>query len=483
MKKKLRVIAALLCAALIFADMGSFTASALSFVPTAVDADGERSEVKLYSDCVYMVNMDSGEVVVDINSEKEVPPASLTKLMTAVVLLDELGGDESTLRNKMMSAGTEAFDELYDTGAATADIQPNESVSAYDLLAALLIPSACEAANIIAINVGGNISGFVDMMNAKVSELGLKHTHFSNAHGLFTQQNFSTAKDISTICRYALDKYPVFEELVGSPSFTMAPTDFHPEGTYIASTDYMINEYTKYYYAKCRGIKTGTTEAAGRCFASYAVSDGVRYLVVTMGAPMEKLAEDVKKGEADPESVYADDVVYYSFIDHINLYEWAFDTLVQKDFINESSEVRDVKVGYGKKQDYANLKPANGYSRMWPVNIPIEDVEKRITVRDNIVAPVEKGDVLGTMELIYKGEVLAVIDLISTTKVERSPVKERARITKAYFGSKLFKVTGSIVLLCIGAYCVFCFLLAQRKYLRGLNPGPESGNDDTDSEE
>ena len=120
---------------------------------------------------------------------------------------------------------------------------------------------------------------------------------------------------------------------------------------------------------------------------------------------------------------------------------------------------------------------------MWPVNIPIEDVEKRITVRDNIVAPVEKGDVLGTMELIYKGEVLAVIDLISTTKVERSPVKERARITKAYFGSKLFKVTGSIVLLCIGAYCVFCFLLAQRKYLRGLNPGPESGNDDTDSEE
>ena len=142
MKKKLRVIAALLCAALIFADMGSFTASALSFVPTAVDADGERSEVKLYSDCVYMVNMDSGEVVVDINSEKEVPPASLTKLMTAVVLLDELGGDESTLRNKMMSAGTEAFDELYDTGAATADIQPNESVSAYDLLAALLIPSA-----------------------------------------------------------------------------------------------------------------------------------------------------------------------------------------------------------------------------------------------------------------------------------------------------------------------------------------------------
>ncbi|WP_294481159.1 D-alanyl-D-alanine carboxypeptidase family protein [uncultured Ruminococcus sp.] len=482
MKNKLRVISALLCAVLIFADIGSFRGEALSFVPTAVDADGERRDIKLYSECVYMVNMDSGDVIVDINGEKEVPPASLTKLMTAVVLLDELGGDESTLKNRMMSAGTEAFDELYDTGAATADIQPNESVSAYDLLAALLIPSACEAANIIAINVGGNVPAFVDMMNEKSAELGLKHTHFSNAHGLFTQQNFSTAKDISTICRYALNKYPVFRELVGSPSFTMAPTDYHPEGTYIVSTDYMINEFTDYYYTNCRGIKTGTTEAAGRCFASYATFDGMTYMAVTMGAPMEKLPEDIKKGEEDPDSMYADDVVYYNFIDHINLYEWAFDTLVQKDFINEFSEVRDVKVGYGKKRDYANLKPACGYSRMWPANIPIDDVEKKITVLDNIVAPVEEGDVLGKMELSYKGETLAVIDLISTTKVERSPVKERARVVKAYFGSKLFKITGTIVLVCIGLYCVLCFLIAQRKYLRKLNPSADSRYDDSDDD-
>ena len=73
MKNKLRVISALLCAVLIFADIGSFRGEALSFVPTAVDADGERRDIKLYSECVYMVNMDSGEVIVDINGEKEVP--------------------------------------------------------------------------------------------------------------------------------------------------------------------------------------------------------------------------------------------------------------------------------------------------------------------------------------------------------------------------------------------------------------------------
>ena len=474
MIKKLRIAAVLLCAVMVFANIGGLTAEALSFVPTTKDSEGNIKDIKLYSDCVYLVNLDTGETIVDINSEKEVPPASLTKLMTAVVLLDTLGGDETTLKNTKMSAGTEAFDELFETGAATADIQPGESVSAYDLLAALLIPSACEAANIIAINVGGNIPRFVDMMNEKAGELGLKHTHFSNAHGLFTQQNFSTAKDISTICRYALDKYPVFKELVESPTFIMDATDFHPEGTFLLSTDYMIDQQSKYFYSYCKGIKTGTTDAAGRCFASWASCDGVNFMAVTLGAPMEKLPEDIKKGEDNPESIYADDTVYYNFIDHINLYEWAFNTLVEKDFIDEMSEVCDVKVAYGKKGNYANLKPASGYTRMWPANISVDDVEKTVTVMDNIVAPVEKGDVLGKMELKYNGELLAQIDLISTTKVERSPVKERTKIAKSYFKSKLFSVTATIVVFCIGLYCVISFLMAQRKYLRKLNPDGDS---------
>ncbi|MBQ8965808.1 serine hydrolase [Ruminococcus sp.] len=472
MKMKLRGIAALLCALLVMVNV-TLPAAALSFAPTTYDEDGQLKEVRLYSECIYMVNLDTGEAIVDRNSDKEVAPASLTKIMTAVVMLDELGGDEETLKNKRMSAGTEAFDELYDTGASTADIQPFEEVSAYDLLAANLIPSACEASNIIAINIGGNIPRFVDMMNEKAAELGLKHTHFSNAHGLFTQQHFSSAKDIAKICEYAISKYPVFKDLVNTTYFTMDPTEYHPEGTYLITTDYMINEHTDYYYTYCKGIKTGTTDAAGRCFASYATCDGTTYLTVTLGAPLDKQPEDIKKGEENPESIYADDVVYYNFIDHINLYEWAFNQLVQKDFINEFSEVRDVKVEYGKKLDYANLKPAGGYSRMWPSNISVDEVEKVITVKEHIVAPVEKGDVLGQMELRYNGEVLADIDLISTTKVERSPVKERTRVIKSYFKSKLFKVTAGIVIGGIALYCIIVFLMAQRKYLRRLNSDRE----------
>jgi D-alanyl-D-alanine carboxypeptidase (penicillin-binding protein 5/6) len=444
----------------------TISASAFNFTPTYYDDDNQIQDLELYSEAAYMVNMDTGEVLVDIDSEEERVPASLTKIMTAVVLLDETGGDESYLKKTYVSAGSEAFDELYDTGASTADIQPNEEVSYYDLLAALLIPSACEAANIIAINIGGSINGFCDMMNDKAEELGMTNSHFSNAHGLFTQQNYSSCKDIATLCKYAIEHYSVFRDIVAMPSYQMESTDYHETGSTILNTNYMLNSYSDYYYSYVKGIKTGSLDSAGRCLASYATMDGTTYLTVTMGAPMNKLTEDVKKGEEDPSSIYGNTYVYYNILDHIALYEWAFGMLESTDFINENSEVRDVSVQYGKNADYANLKPANGYQQMWPSNISVDDVEKVVTVKDNIVAPVEIGDVLGQMDLVYNGEVIASIDLVSTTKVERSYVKSELKIAKSYFSSTVFIVVMTIVIVGIAAYGIIFFVRSQKKYLR-----------------
>lgn len=461
-----RIICMSAALALIFSLLTCFSAGALNFSPTYYDDDGKLQELEFYSESVFMMNMDTEEPVVEINSDDERPIASLTKIMTAVVMLEEIGYDEETLKNTYVSAGTEAFDELYDTGAATADIQPGEKVSYYDLLAALLIPSACEAANIIAINVGGSIDGFCDLMNKKAEKLGLDHTHFSNAHGLFTQQNYSTAHDLAVLSKYAVESFSVFRDIIAMPSYEMESTDYHPSGSTIINTNLMLNSYTDYYYASCKGIKTGTADAAGRCLSSYAEYDGTKYLIVTLGAPMEKLSEDVKKGEEDPDSIYGGDYVYYNLLDHANLYDWAFSMLESTDFINEDSEVRDVAVAYGKELDYANLKPANGFSRMWPVNISVKDVEKVITVKENIVAPIEVGDVLGEMKLVYNGETLAAIDLVSTTKVERSAAKAKMKIVKSYFHSGVFKYTVIIIVSGIVLYGVIYFICIQKKYFR-----------------
>lgn len=463
LNKLCRVLSLLVAAILVFPAMG---AQAFSFTPVVYDDDGNEKNLSLYSESVYMINLDTDEAIVDINSEEERPPASLTKIMTAVVMLDYYKGDEELMKKTYLSAGTEAFDELYGTGASTADIQPNEKVSAYDLLCALMIPSACEASNIIAINLGGSIDKFADMMNEKAEELGMNNSSFSNAHGLFTQNNYSSCKDIAILCKYALESYPVFKEVVAMPSYEMESTKYHSDGTDISNTNLMLNQGSDYYYSYCKGIKTGSLDSAGRCLASYAVNDGVSYLTVTMGAPMEKTAEDEQKGINDPDSIYGADTVYYNLLDHIHLYNWAYTMLKSTDFINANSEVRDVDVAYGSNCDYANLKPANGFTRMWPANISTDEVEKRITVKENIVAPIEEGDVLGKMELVYQGEVIADIDLVSTTRVQRSKVKEETKIIGSYFTSTTFRITLFVIILGILIYAAVHFVRAQRKYLK-----------------
>ena len=143
-KKMLKRISAALCMVVFVSiQLCGITAEAFNFEPVkGYDEDGNTIPLSLYSESVYMFNMDTGDVIIDVNSNEQRVPASLTKIMTAIVLLDEFDGDENKLKSTKYSAGTEAFDELYGTGASTADIQPNEEVTCYDLLCALMLPSA-----------------------------------------------------------------------------------------------------------------------------------------------------------------------------------------------------------------------------------------------------------------------------------------------------------------------------------------------------
>lgn len=460
-------LTAFLSVILIFVIMLPTTASAFEFTPSSgVDSNGNPKPISLYSKSVYMINLDTGEAIVNIDSDKSRVPASLTKIMTAVVLLDKFKDNPNDLKTTYVSAGSEAFDELYGTGASTADIQPNEKVSYYDLLAALLIPSSCEAANIIAINVGGSINKFCDLMNKKAEELKMTNTHFSNAHGLFADKNYTSCKDIATLCKYALDNFPTFKEIVAMPTYQMEATNYHSTGSMLTNTNYMLKSTSKYYYPEVKGIKTGTLDSAGRCLASYATYDGITYMIISMDAPMNKTAEDEKKGEEDPDSVFADDVVYYNLLDHTALYKWAFGNLVSTDFINTSGEVTEAKIEFGQNYDYVTLKPANGYTRLWPKYISTDKVEQKITVADNIVAPIEEGDVLGKMELVYEGETLTTIDLVATSSVKQNVFKAKLHVAKSFFKSTEFKVTLLAIIIILAIYTIIYVIRVQKKYMK-----------------
>lgn len=409
MKKMLSIVICVVFTAVIL----TFNVSAVTFTP----------DFEVYSEAAYLVGLDTGDVVYSKNADEQLVPASLTKIMTAAILLEQFQDDISVLSTTYVCGTSECFDELYLTGASTADIQIGEMVSYKDLLYALMLRSACEAANIIAYNVAGSLEAFVDMMNEKAEELGCENTHFTNAHGLFYENHYTTAHDMAIITQYVMS-LPMFTEIACTESYTMEATAYHEERT-IIHTNYMMSKTNggDYYYEYVKGIKTGTLDEAGRCLVSLAYKDGYSYLLVTLNAPM-----------------YDDNgnTVYYNFIDHKNIYEWAFDNLVYTEIVTGTEEKAEVAVEYGDGQDYVIVVPAETFSMMWNTNISTSSIHEVITLSSDVVAPVSAGDVLGTLELQYSGETLAVIDLVSETDLGRSESAETLAIMQSFIGSDQF---------------------------------------------
>lgn len=405
-----RIISAAVAVALIFATTINVFA-AVSFTP----------DFDVYSEAALLINLDTGDVMYQKNADERLTPASLTKIMTAVLVLEHFQGDISALSTTRVSGGYECYDELYMTGASTADIQPYEEVSYKDLLYALILRSACEAANIIAVNIGGSLSGFAEMMNLKAKQLGMNDTHFTNAHGLFFEDHYTTANDLAILTRYAMS-LPLFTEIACSATYTMSETSYHEERT-ISHTNSMMLKGSEYYYEYAKGIKTGTLDEAGRCLISTAYKDGYSYLLITLGAPQQN-----ENGEN----------VMYNMIDHKNIYEWAFDSFEYTTVISGTEEIAEVPVEYGDGVDYVIVRPNAEYSRIWSKRIPTDSVYRDIKLSENVIAPVKKGDVLGVMELQYGGETLATIELVATADVARSVQKETIAKAQSFIGSKEF---------------------------------------------
>ncbi|MCD8006258.1 MAG: D-alanyl-D-alanine carboxypeptidase [Oscillospiraceae bacterium] len=430
MKKKLSIV---VCVVFTFVMM-TCSVSAVTFTP----------DFEVYSEAAYLVSLDTGDVVYTKNADEQLVPASLTKIMTAALLLELYQDDISALSTTYVCGTSACFDELYLTGASTADIQIGEMVSYKDLLYALMLRSACEAANIIAYNVAGSLEDFVEMMNDKAKELGCENTHFTNAHGLFYENHYTTAHDMAIITQYAMS-LPLFTEIACTESYTMEATSYHEERT-IIHTNYMMSKTNggDYYYEYVKGIKTGTLDEAGRCLVSLAYKDGYSYLLVTLNAPM-----------------YDDNgnTVYYNFIDHKNIYEWAFDNLAYTEIVSGTEEKAEVAVEYGDGQDYVIVVPAEKFSMMWNTNISTSSIHEVITLSSDVVAPVSAGDVLGTLELQYSGETLAVIDLVSETDLARSESAETLAIMQSFIGSDQFYKAAMYSAIFFLAYTVLIIIL------------------------
>ena len=365
-------------------------------------AASDQPDEEILAHSALLINTDTGKVVYSKNTQDKMYPASITKIMTAVLLLESV----QDLDNTTATATSEDMEDLYGTGASTADIRIGETLTMRDYLHAMLIPSGNEAANIVANALGPGIPAFVEKMNAKAQELGMKNTHYVNPHGMFDEQQYTTAEDIAILAQYAM-KIDTFREAVSQIRYTLPATDYADERL-LVTTNMMMEPGTVYYRDYITGIKTGSLPEAGKCVVSTASQDGYNYLCVSLGAPTE---------DANVES-YDYNMAFY---DTVHLYDWAFENFANLTMLDPDTPINEAKVKYGKDQDFVHVAPQEKFTALLPSYVTEDDVQKIIHLPEEpLAAPIQAGDVVGSVELKLKDETIGEVSLVAKETVARS---------------------------------------------------------------
>lgn len=236
----------------------------------------------IYSDYAVLLDVKTNEILAYRGAELRMNPASMTKLMTLLVAVENISDFNAkyTLTYEMISP-------LIEQDAARAGFEDQETVSVTDLLYGMILPSGADATIAIVQYVAGNEDSFVDLMNEKAAELGMNHTHFTNATGLFDEQHYSTVTDIAVLMKEVMQNN-ICSKILSTVEYTTTSTQQHPGGILLQSTT-----FSRMYGTEVSGIeiiagKTGFHDQAMQCLASYARAvDGREYVLITGHAPTD----------------------------------------------------------------------------------------------------------------------------------------------------------------------------------------------------
>lgn len=404
-----------------------------------------NDSINLRADIACMICVDNDEAIFNKNYHKKSAPASLTKIMTALVALERCEDLQSPVVISQY-----AIDSLVGTDSSTAGLVPGEKVTMYDLLNCLLVKSANEAAIAIAEYVGGSVPAFLDMMNKKAKSLGCTGTNYVNVHGLDQDGQYTTAHDMYLICKEAM-KNPVFKKIVGQTSYTIPKTNMNEERI-LPSTNFMINSnYTDCYVSYATGIKTGTTDDAGRCFITMASKNGYNYIAIVMGAD----PKDATAGE-NAENI--------AFIECKKMIEWTFSNIRYKVVAEENEIITVLDVKYSWSTDFLELVPSEDVAALVPSNLDASSVyiQPDTDTPEFVKAPVKKGEKIGTATVYYAGEEIASVDMVASKSVSRSLILALGGAIETAWNSVIGKIIFILLVLLVGGYIGYTVFINKK---------------------
>ncbi len=332
-------------------------------------------EVDLKSERYIIYNLNDNQIIDENNSHDEVSIASLTKIMTVIVAIENISDF-----NKKITITKDMINDI-DWDVATAGFKVGEKLTYDDLLYGAILPSGADAVNALAISVSGNKKDFVDLMNKKVSALKLKNTHFSNVIGLYDKENYSSAYDMAQILKYALNN-PKFKTVFETKKYTFS------NGKTTKST---IERYNSSDASFITGAKTGYIKKAGYCLATTATLNDVNYLLVTLNAFSSEGGVHIK--------------------DHIKTYNYFNNNYSYKNIVNKDDVVVTLKTKYSKEKELpikANIELKKYLKNDFDsskIKYVYDGIEK-VSYFDDI------GTKLGTIKIKYGDTVLDEFDLL-----------------------------------------------------------------------
>ena len=329
-----------------------------------------------------LVERTTGQTIYEKDVNERVYPASLTKIMTALLVL------ENCRLSDRVTVSETALQELDESGS-TAELEPGEVLTVEQLLYCILLSSSNEACNVAAEVIDGTVEAFVARMNARAKDLGCTGTHYVNAHGLHDEQHYTTVHDLLLIAEEALNNNE-FKTIVATPKYTMDATNLHKERRLVTTNQMMLKtENNPHYDNRVSGVKTGFTTPAGRCLICTAEDGNLRLLSIVCGC------ETTVRESGDLE--------FGSFPETEKLLNYGFDGFAIRTVLSTLYPVAEMPVSRSSGSNFVSLAPKEEVTVLVPSDFDesklVYDVE--LISENGVTAPVAAGDELGTITVRY----------------------------------------------------------------------------------
>lgn len=401
-------------------------------IPASAEPAGTESAAppELSAEAAVLMDAATGDVLYEKNSRQEEYPASITKLMTVLLALEKGSLTDSVTISHEAVANVEP-------GSASIALQEGETLTLEQILRAILLRSANEAANAAAEYTDGSIEAFAAHMNSRAAELGCENTHFVNPSGLHEEAHTTTAYDMALISR-ALLQNETFRSIMGGTYYEIPPTNKQTETRYLHGQHQMLNSNSLYYYEYATGGKTGFTEEARNTLVTFAEKDRRELIAVVLKCEGAEHYTDTKA-----------------------LFEYGFDNFETRKILSAADYIQTVSVTEVYRDDPVTLgsvsAAASDIEKTMPKNTDLSALKVTVECPETVEGPVARGQALGSLTVSQNGEVLATAELLAQADVPLLTEEQKAELDKSSrlgIAKKILKILGGIVLGFCALLCV-----------------------------